>query len=579
MMNLLTPEVNEIVLAMMEGLSCPRSLTVAVMTRYGMWEELMQLDLNVTDYANAEAYFRAAQASKLLAKLNCEVPGLDPKAAALAKWWEAEKHCFLTNQRLNNLADFGGNDPGDERILQFLRDVKKNVAWLIGDAPPEVVEGVFGPGATMTDNSMRTTIAHKLSVTPSLTHSAWAFLVPWTGTKWAAANTTLEEQSPSFLEGNSYFQVDKNAKTKRSCAKEPSLNAFYQRGYGEVMARRLAHKRIRIRPELYEGCVPVISIIKPSGQAAKDVHMQVACRASIDESLVTIDLSSASDTVCTALVRLCIPEAWYEVLNQLRSPKTLVEGKWIKLEKFSSMGNGFTFELETTLFLAIALAVRPELRPGIDLFCFGDDIIVPKEASRDVCAALKYCGFILNVEKTFVDGPFRESCGGDYWLGESVRPYSIEELPNEPQDFIAMANGIHRLAHQNSYTSRLWGDLRRSWFRCLDCLPRDVRSCRGPVALGDLVITDEPQFWQSRKRANGITYVRVYRPVGRPKVSFGRFSPEVQFATALYGVAFMEAGTTPRVPLRWHKRDGEDHRHLPMRGSVAGYKVGWVPYS
>lgn len=578
MRNLLTPEVEEIVLSMMEGLSCPRALTVAVMIRHKMWVELMQLDLKVTDYGDAEAYFRAAQASKLLAKLECTIPGLDPEAAAIAKWWEAERLCFQTNSRLNNLIDYGGESAGDGRLLEFLKDVRKNVEWLIGNAPPEVVDGVFGPGATVTDKSGYTTVPHKLSSTPSLTHSAWAYLVPWTGTKWATSNTTLCEQTPLFVEGNEYFQVPKNARTNRSCAKEPSLNAFYQRGYGEVMARRLASRGIRIRPDSYE-TMSGLKIHKPSGHAAKDVHMQVACRASIDESLVTIDLSSASDTVCTALVRACVPVGWYQVLNQLRSPKTLIKGQWVVLEKFSSMGNGFTFELETTLFAAIALAVRPELRPGIDLFVFGDDIIVPKDASRDVCAALQWCGFILNVDKTFVSGPFRESCGGDFWAGESVRPYSLKELPNEPQDYIALANGIHRLAHQNSFADCLWGNLRRSWFRCLDCVPRDVRSCRGPVALGDLVITDEEQHWSCRSRANGIRYLRVYRPVGRPQVAFARFSSEVQFAAALYGVAFIERGVTPVSPRRSPLPVGVDNRHLPMRGEVYGHKVGWIPYS
>lgn len=577
MVNLFTPEVEEIVLSVMEGLSCPRSLTAAILVRYGLYEELMKLEPIVTDYCDAEDYFRAAQASKFLAKLECRIPGLDPEAVAVEKWWAAERQCFTTNRRLNTLIDFGGASPDDQRFLAFLSRVRKNVSKLIGDAPPEVMDGVFGPGATVTDKSTRSTIAHKLSLTPSLTHGAWAYLIPWTGTKWAVANTTFCEQNPLFVPGNQYFQVPKNALTNRSCAKEPSLNAFYQRGYGEVMARRLAHHGIHIKPDCYGGEAAMFNIHRPSGQSAKDVHMQVACRASLSGSFSTIDLSSASDTVCTALVRSVLPASWYECLNQLRSPKTLIKGRWVVLEKFSSMGNGFTFELETTLFLAIAMAVRPELIPGVNLWVFGDDIIVPTDATRDVCAALQYSGFTLNPSKSFTAGAFRESCGGDFWMGESVRPYSLKELPHEPQDFIALANGIRRMAHQNSYADRLWGGLRRSWFRCLDCIPSNVRVCRGPADLGDLVITDDEKYWKYRNRANGIRYLRVYRPVGRPKVAFSRFSAEVQFASALYGVAFIESGLPQkrRRPLP----EGLDTRHIPLRGDVAGYKVGWVPYS
>ncbi len=36
--------------------------------------------------------------------------------------------------------------------------------------------------------------------------------------------------------------------------------------------------------------------------------------------------------------------------------------------------------------------------------------------------ALQLCGFTVNSSKSFTDGPFRESCGHDYYKGIDIRP-------------------------------------------------------------------------------------------------------------------------------------------------------------
>ena len=558
----LTPQVQEIVLSIMEGLRCPRSLTVAIMLRAGMWHDLLQLDVRPSDYLDPSSYLRSAAATKLLSKLECKIDGLDPAQAALDKWYEAEKSCFVANRRINLLMDFESNDPIDKRCCQFLAAVKKQVEWLIGDRPPSFVEGAFGPGATISDKSGRTTVLHKLSSTPTYTTDAVYHLVPWSGTAWSAF-IARHQLKPRTVRGNHYFQVPKNAKTHRSCAKEPSINAFYQRGYGKVMSARLARRGIVISPiSDYENSSVFDYALS---YAAPEKHKMLTQRASQEDTFATIDLSSASDTISLALVRSVLPHAWFDVLSDLRSPYTRVNGKWHRLEKFSSMGNGFTFELETTIFAAICLAVDPTLIPGVDLMVFGDDIIVPKHLARSVINALEFCGFTLNAEKTFTEGPFRESCGGDYMCGKAVRPYHIKELPNEPQQFIGLANGILRLGSQDGADNRLMADLRPAWFRVLDCIPRHIRALRGPPELGDLVIHDEPGRYRIRYRQQK-GWIKVYRPIRPCTVNFNRFCEDSQWVGILYGVPFIS-------PIK-----GGKTRLIPMRGPVEGYKVGWVSY-
>jgi hypothetical protein len=239
---------------------------------------------------------------------------------------------------------------------------------------------------------------------------------------------------------------------------------------------------------------------------------------------------------------------------------TRVNGKWHLLEKFSSMGNGFTFELETLIFLCLILAVDEtgqKLESGRNVFTYGDDIICPTEYSEAVISALKFSGFSLNMKKSFVSGPFRESCGGDFFGGVDVRPFFLKEFPCEPQQLISFANGLHRghdLHGRGFYTYRAWRGV-------LDCIPSQIRACRGPEELGDIVIHDNEDRWKKRQRS-GIRYLQVYRPARFRKKPWEIFRPAVILASACYGVG-----------------DGGISYGVTPRDAVTGYKVGWVAYS
>jgi len=233
------------------------------------------------------------------------------------------------------------------------------------------------------------------------------------------------------------------------------------------------------------------------------------------------------------------------------------------------MGNGFTFELETAVFLSIILAVRnlravrepleALVEPGKDVYVYGDDLIIPTDYAQDVISALTYCGFSINKEKSFTEGHFRESCGGDYFKGVDVRPYFMKKYPTEPQDWIGIANGIRRMAVFTDDLYPLRGALLRPWFAALDSVPAHIRRLRGPERLGDLVVHDGAERWQTRKRGN-VEYIRTYRPAKFRRISWTHWKPDVQLATALYGTGDGRNGITPR-------------------DAVIGYKIGWVPYS
>jgi hypothetical protein len=550
--------VERTILAMCEDLATPVSLGVAIRVRYGCWDDLASMRVDPKHYLKAEAYWADAQCVSFLRKCQDLPTSFDRKAAALKNFWHAERECFRTNQRLLPFLYGKAYAPEEEGIYSFLLRVRKIVEALLGPCP-DVMDGRFGPGATFGDRGQLTTVPDKMSSCPTLTTGALPFAAfPWKATAWASACASAGRES-ELVRGNRFTTVPKDCTKDRGIAVEPSINLFFQLAYGSAMKRRLARAGLDLL-------------------MAQDVHRRVACEASIRGHLATIDLSNASDTVCKNLVKFLLPSKWYAALSALRSPFTLVEKRWVMLEKFSSMGNGYTFELETVIFAAISMAaveasgVHPIL--GVNVLVFGDDIIVPTESVRCVLSALRWLGFTPNGDKTFSEGPFRESCGGDYFLGTDVRPFFLKEFPREPQQFIALANGIRRLAGEDQQFSPRHHLLRRSWFCVLDALPSHVRRLRGPRALGDIVIHDDAERWQRRWR-HGIRYIQCYRPATYKVVDWRHWSPDVVLATALYTAGDATAGMR-FAPLGGRKPS--DLGVIPRKG-VLGYKVGWVPYS
>lgn len=545
MTHALQDDLSRVALSLLEGLATPRSLMVAILLRNCEWDQLADLSVAPSDYLSSEAYWRDAQAISFLRKFQGLPTTIDRRANALSNFWASERSCYRTNERLSPYLDGWACPAADGVVALLINTARKKIASILGPYSDSRLTALarFGPGSTFGDRGRLTTIADKMSSTPTLTPGALPFMFPWAGTAWATACATSGRRA-EFVRGNRFLTVPKDAKKDRGIAVEPSINVFYQLGLGQMVRERLKRSGLDL-------------------QTAQDIHRQVACEASIRGHLATIDLSNASDTVSRVLVELLIPPKWFEAFDSLRSTHTLVDNKWVRLEKFSSMGNGYTFELETLIFLGVSAAVI-ELEGGTpiiwdNLFVYGDDIIVPTEHFKGVISALRLLGFEPNVKKTFGEGPFRESCGGDFFNGTDVRPYFLKEDPNEPQLVIAMANGIRRVAFSNSHPLDRWHLVVRSWWRILDTLPRSIASCRGPSDLGDVVIHDVPETWSTRWR-HCIRYIRAYKAVPKGFVPWNHFKPDVVLATAVYGAGDGARGILPRNP-------------------VTGHVIGWVPYS
>lgn len=264
-------------------------------------------------------------------------------------------------------------------------------------------------------------------------------------TSWSEAEnlrfTTLD--GPRLVEGNRLSCVPKNIDIARTICTEPTLNMWYQLGMGNVLRERLR------------------SFFGIDLRFVADVNRHLARLGSLDEdgyrSFSTIDLESASDSISLELVDKLLPQWFSDILRYLRSPiSRMPDGSALALNMVSTMGNGFTFPLQTLLFSAVVSAVYAE--KGIPLnrvssekpnwSVFGDDIIVRSDAFDRVVHVLELLGFRVNAEKSFNRGPFRESCGCDFFKGHMVRGVYLKHLSTAQDTYVAF-NKLVRWSARN----------------------------------------------------------------------------------------------------------------------------------
>lgn len=525
-MNVLTDSACSVLERLAREVESPRGLAVFLMARHKEWSQLQQLPpVQPHAYDDPHAYKRDAIVSEFARKSPPVKASTRLHEEAVRTFWACEAQCAATNARLSpylHNGPFQGST--DLRIRDFVSLWRSVVGSVLGKLPHRI-DFRFSPGATTSNKGRLITIPDKLSTPPTF-YPACTDLRPYIDcTGWGRMHPTA-----TLIErGNKFFSVPKDASKNRGCCKEASGAVALQLGVGSALRARLFKAGIDL-------------------DLGQDIHRALAAQASSDGSLITVDLSNASDTIARKLIQLILPDDWFTLLNSLRAPVTFIGDKAVHLNKFSSMGNGFTFELETIVFWTLAVTVG--LSHGIPadaIKVYGDDIIAPSEQAfvEDLLAAFRFFGFTPNMKKTFVAGPFRESCGGDFFSGVPVRPAHLRNYLTEPHEWISLHNRLYELDDPP-----LTGRARQF---ILNNLPSELRRLRGPRAtFGDIFLWDDDASRWTFTEIPGweACFMRAYLPVV-PRVSLRRWAPEVALNALLYGVP--SAGVSRRGEVLGHR--------------------------
>lgn len=340
---------------------------------------------------------------------------VDPEVAAFSSWMTAEQRCLHTNHYLNNTSHPYG-------ALRFTELVQRKIEHVIGKFPPQDIFSRcrWSSGATASLRRDESDVLNKTSRIISVTRSALKHLMSTMDDEWLKALPVVPYR---IVRGSRMVMVSKNAKTHRPIAAEPTGNAFLQQGVGRFLRARLKAFGVDLDDQT--------------------VNQRLAFAAMVD-GLATVDLSSASDTLCVSTVRMLLPPAWFDLLSDLRCPTTSYKGKYYHLNKFSSMGNAFTFELESLIFWAIA-KVCSEAKGCHVTSVYGDDMIVESVVYPLLRRSLGFYGFVVNDEKSYHTGPFYESCGSQYHSLEDVTPpFQKEVCGKDLSELIRLHNRLYR---------------------------------------------------------------------------------------------------------------------------------------
>lgn len=434
-------------------------------------------------YDSAAKHYAANQLACFIKKYpwGSLIPKMDPLQRALDKFDEAEEQCRKTNVRFSRRLSLQRS-----RFWPLLEAMKRYIYSTIGEHPDLKQIASYcklGTGASVGVHGNATNFVRKvLSDRWSCTSAAFPYVLPvlmrdqsFIEILTARGNLCCGPHRPrDYLEAlgkiidikdsNKLSFVPKTAKTHRAIAVEPLLNGYIQSGTDTLMRKMLARRGVDL--------------------TTQDKNRSLARIGSIGGMYSTIDLSSASDTVSTGVVAFLLPPAWFFWLKLLRSPSYITsKGDSRNFHKFSSMGNNFTFPLETLIFKAAMHACMrgTGVQKEFDSAVYGDDIIVPTAAAPCLMSLLRFLGFTPNPDKTFVYGPFRESCGSDWYSGEDVRPVVLDLPLRNTGELMILHNACLRSERTAEFFRELLPQLR-------SCVPETERFLR-------------PNLWARREPA------------------------------------------------------------------------------
>lgn len=323
------------------------------------------------------------------------------ESAAIEKWLKVEESNVTTNMRLMFYHD---DHIGRVPVGRLVNDIQRLIRKILGpfDYHAIMAGSNHTNGASTRIKRSPKAAIDKLAGDAHVSRSALEHWVLF------ADQNRLREQALEICNESVMFTVPKKSDINRVACKEPEINMLLQKSCGNYIRRQLRRCGIDLNDQ------------SRNQKLAEKAHSL---------GLATIDLSSASDSVTKQLVMLLLPWEWYDLLSDLRVERTLITHNKCEfmheLEMFSSMGNGFTFELESLLFYAITRVVQEQSGVEGKLSVYGDDIIAPKAIVPRLRRTLAYFGFKVNIKKTHWTGLFRESCGKHYYDGADVSPFYV----------------------------------------------------------------------------------------------------------------------------------------------------------
>lgn len=240
------------------------------------------------------------------------------------------------------------------------------------------------------------------------------------------------------VKNNIVTTVPKDSSKRRTIAKEPAFSMYLQLAIHYWIAKRLRY----------------VTDVDFSDVSRNRESSRIGSMITGRYSPCTIDLSEASDRLSLDVVQTLLPYDWLELCLSCRSEYSELPKRSILLKKYASMGNGTTFAMQTVIYYALCVYAFELAREPFDkkaVYVFGDDIIVPYAVVPHLYRLLDMAGLKVNYEKSFINGPIRETCGREHYKGQDIRPVFYRKDTVDLQEYLAFRNQLWLWLDRHGY--------------------------------------------------------------------------------------------------------------------------------
>jgi len=536
---------------------------------YAELNKLMDVEIAESDFDNpsvrALCQLRSTFAKKFVGSATVAgqaVSSDDRRASALATWLECNALCRDMNLNFPEFKTREGQ-PMSSLTLDVLQRAQKWLTDVLGalDArlanPGEVAcLGEIGPGSAIGSkhNDLLAKLFENRIIAPTETALyLWHVLTGSDKTLQDADRLNSHEYGPPVaIKGAAkWASAPKDCVTDRPTVTPTTLGSFLTRSLGIALEGELDRLGFSVDTQ-------------------PDRQRELARLGSLDETVgqwwrpATVDSTSASDTQYMALhsyLLLGCPNIWRAICatreGVISIPVSVLgrvvalsdcgltplalhglhvvddhlidnEDPHVKVHMTGGMGCGFTFPLQTFTYLALAIGLMDIREVPVHAYpcgfrmrmlgVFGDDVALPEVVAAEYVGILKELGMLPNEAKTYLSGPFKESCGTDWFRGLDIRGVYCKQL-NSDADKVSLFNRL--VDWSTTWDMPIHGTLKA----LLDAIPESHRNavplwedvCAGIRTPKENVIVPEYTFGQ-RLRLNiplgGVAY-RPYRPETR----------------------------------------------------------------
>lgn len=396
-------------------------------------------------------------------------PSLDRNPNTFQTWFSNEKRCARLNRKFDILVElYRAGDFDRLKGTGFYNELtrfRSAIRYVLGDEPPldDIAESAYyGPGSSTDVKGREVHYVRKLEgeecvagslelACRMLSHdkAVWAHIgmdpnyshLP--EARQGFERVMREILAKKVVDADHLMFVHKNIAVKRSICAQPSVSGALQLGFHVIIARLLK-----------ERCG--IDLGNQGWNQALARKGSAHWRSS--DPVCTLDKKDASALLCRNLVTHSLPAPWSKALMRTRTRGYLTPpemgGEVLPYEMYGGMGNGTTFCIQTLVFWAGTYATSGASSPEVyastgEFAVYGDDVALRKSHAVQYMRFMRFLGFRFNAKKTFLDGPFRESCGADFYDGEPVRPATVDSESGILSDLELI--GIHNTLADGPY--------------------------------------------------------------------------------------------------------------------------------